>query len=259
MRSAKVQAPPSGDKATWNDPKTPGLSRRARQLPPPGEAETDRLSSDGSGLRIAILGRRALCSDCLHHLFERQLSGCETRMVARVDGVRTAFGEDRPPHVVVSSAICAYGIDATALRELCAQLAPLPVLVHVDVFDAATIRQIVDAGAKGVLPTWLPPRITGMVIQLLAAGEIYIPSLDSAPAPETAGAGVPAPHVFSRLTPRQLSVLRLATEGKSNKEIGRALGLGPNTIKFHVASLMDKLGVDNRVRLAVVASRLLPP
>lgn len=259
MRAAKMTAPPSGDRTIRGDPETSGVSPRIRHSPPPGEAERQGISSDGGSLRIAILGRRQLCGDCLHHLFERQLTHCETRIVASVDEVSAAFGENRPPHIVVMSTICAYGADTTALRELCAQLAPWPVLVHADVFDAATIRQIVDAGAKGVLPTWLPPRIAGMVLQLIAAGETYVPSLDSAPAPQTASGNIAARHLISRLTPRQISVLRLATEGKSNKEIGRALGLGPNTIKFHVASLMDKLGVDNRVRLAVMASRLLPP
>lgn len=60
-----------------------------------------------------------------------------------------------------------------------------------------------------------------------------------------------------RLTTRQIAVLRLLAEGKSNEEIGRALGVAANTIKFHIASLMQKFDADNRVRLAVVASRLL--
>jgi len=60
-----------------------------------------------------------------------------------------------------------------------------------------------------------------------------------------------------RLTTRQIAVLRLLAEGKSNEEIGRALGAAANTIKFHIASLMQKFDADNRVRLAVVASRLL--
>lgn len=43
------------------------------------------------------------------------------------------------------------------MREICAQLAPLPVIVHVDTVDAMLMRQIIDAGAKAILPIWLPP------------------------------------------------------------------------------------------------------
>ena len=212
----------------------------------------------GKHLRIAIFGHRQLCSDCLHHLFERQLAACEVRTVTRVEEVRAAFGDHRPPHVVVKSTICLYGLEIQPLRDICAQLAPLPVIVHVDAVDAVLTRQIMDAGAKAILPTWLPPGVAGAILQLVAAGEIYIPSLDGSPA-SSMDSTAPLYGVLGRLTPRQLSVLRLATAGKSNKEIGLELGLDPNTIKFHVATLMDKLGVDNRVRLAVVASRLLLP
>lgn len=214
--------------------------------------------AEADGLRVVVFGRRQLCGDCLHHLFERQLARCEVRVVSRAEEVRGAFGESRAPHVVVLSAICPFSLDPASLGELCARLAPLPLIVHVDAVDGSFIRQLMASGARAVLPTWLPPALTGAVLQLVAAGETYMPPLDGAPGMgrENASSTYAA---LSRLTPRQIAVLRLATEGKSNKEIGRALGLGPNTIKFHVATLMDKLGVDNRVRLAVVASRLLPP
>lgn len=212
-------------------------------------------------LRVAILGRRQLCGDCLANLFERYLGGTESRTVTSGDQVRTAFGSGRKAHVVVYSAICPYSLDLAGLRELCATVAPVPVLVHVDLLEANFIRQILEAGAKGVLPTSLPPRLATAVLQLVAAGETYVPAAESAPpAAGTERAGPASAYgVLSRLTPRQVDVLRLITLGKSNKEIGRALGLGQNTIKFHVATLMSKLRVDNRVRLAVMASRVLPP
>jgi two-component system, NarL family, response regulator LiaR len=59
----------------------------------------------------------------------------------------------------------------------------------------------------------------------------------------------------SPLSGRELEVLRLIVEGKSNPEIATALYLSLSTIKCHVRSIMDKLSVDDRVQAAIVALR----
>jgi DNA-binding NarL/FixJ family response regulator len=59
----------------------------------------------------------------------------------------------------------------------------------------------------------------------------------------------------SHLSQRELEVLKLIVEGKSNPEIATILYLSPNTIKTHVRGIMNKLSVDDRVQAAVVALR----
>jgi DNA-binding NarL/FixJ family response regulator len=59
----------------------------------------------------------------------------------------------------------------------------------------------------------------------------------------------------SHLSQRELEVLKLIVEGKSNPEIAKVLYLSPNTIKTHVRGIMNKLSVDDRVQAAVVALR----
>lgn len=59
----------------------------------------------------------------------------------------------------------------------------------------------------------------------------------------------------SHLSQRELEVLKLIVEGKSNPEIATELYLSPNTIKTHVRGIMNKLSVDDRVQAAVVALR----
>jgi DNA-binding CsgD family transcriptional regulator len=58
------------------------------------------------------------------------------------------------------------------------------------------------------------------------------------------------------LTPRECEILHLLASGGSNKELGRSLGISPNTVKTHVARLYEKLGVDRRIR-AVEEARAL--
>lgn len=58
-----------------------------------------------------------------------------------------------------------------------------------------------------------------------------------------------------QLSQRELEVLKLMVEGRSNPEIATALYLSPNTVKTHVRGIMNKLAVDDRVQAAVVALR----
>jgi FixJ family two-component response regulator len=54
---------------------------------------------------------------------------------------------------------------------------------------------------------------------------------------------------FTQLTPREREVLQLITNGQSNKEAGRELGISPRTIEVHRARVMEKLGAKNTADL----------
>jgi two-component system nitrate/nitrite response regulator NarL len=58
------------------------------------------------------------------------------------------------------------------------------------------------------------------------------------------------------LTPRQREILAFIARGQSNKEIAFALGIRERTVKFHVASLFERLGTSSRTEALVVALRL---
>ena len=70
---------------------------------------------------------------------------------------------------------------------------------------------------------------------------------------------VSLPFRLDALTRRQRDVLNLIVQGKSNKEIARALGLGEGTVKIHVAALFGKLGVHRRAAVAAAGARFLSP
>ena len=58
------------------------------------------------------------------------------------------------------------------------------------------------------------------------------------------------------LTPRELDVLALIAEGASNKAIARTLGISVHTVKFHIASLLDKLDAEGRTEAVAQAARM---
>ena len=75
---------------------------------------------------------------------------------------------------------------------------------------------------------------------------------ESALPPPTASTIVTPPQTLS---PREKEVLALVAEGRSNKAIAEALYVSPNTVKTHVASLLNKLHADSRAQLAAMAVR----
>jgi DNA-binding NarL/FixJ family response regulator len=64
------------------------------------------------------------------------------------------------------------------------------------------------------------------------------------------------PEAEIALTPRELDVLAALAEGASNKAIARRLAISVHTVKFHIASLLDKLDAEGRTEAVAQAARL---
>jgi len=65
----------------------------------------------------------------------------------------------------------------------------------------------------------------------------------------------PAAPAGEALTPREREVLQLVVEGYANKQLARRLGIAEKTVKTHVSSILQKLGVPDRTAAAVLAIR----
>jgi DNA-binding NarL/FixJ family response regulator len=132
-------------------------------------------------------------------------------------------------------------------------------VVMLTTFDATEyVYEALRIGASGFLLKDTPSERLLDAVRVAAAGEALI-----APAitrrlieqftrgARPASGGVPA--ALAELTPRELEVLRLIARGMSNNEIASELILGENTIKTHVARVLSKLGLRDRVQAVVVA------
>ena len=113
-------------------------------------------------------------------------------------------------------------------------------------------ERALDCGAAGFVPKTLPAKSLVNAIKFMAMGEKYAPVDFMTAEPDNRQHPMAA-----SLTDREMQVLRGLTEGKSNKEIARALGLGLGTIKVHVAALLRILDVPNRSGAAAAGARLL--
>jgi DNA-binding NarL/FixJ family response regulator len=121
------------------------------------------------------------------------------------------------------------------------------------------VYEALRIGASGFLLKDTPADRLLDAVRVVAAGEALIaPSITRRLIGHFATAARPhadgdLPEALRELTPRELEVLKLMARGLSNAEIAAELILGENTIKTHVARVLSKLGLRDRVQAVVVA------
>ena len=149
------------------------------------------------------------------------------------------------------------GIEAT--RRLLAQAGEHPVRVlMLTTFDLNEyVYEALRAGASGFLLKDVPPEQLADGIRVVAGGDALLaPSITRRLIQEFAQAGPPSgppPKGLDELTARELEVFKLVARGLSNAEIAAQLVVGDTTVKTHVARLLSKLGLRDRVQAVVLA------
>lgn len=112
------------------------------------------------------------------------------------------------------------------------------------------IRAALDRGVDGyVLKTSEPEQI----LRAIAAVSQGSPTGRPVPVLDQSMNGRLAPEAGGKLTGRELEIVGLVAKGMSNKAIGDELGLSDNTVRNHLRSILEKLGLDNRVQVATFA------
>jgi len=148
------------------------------------------------------------------------------------------------------------GIEATR-RILAGAPDPAPRILMLTTFDLDEyVYDALRAGASGFLLKDVPPHQLAAAVQTVADGDALLsPSItrrlieefaDRRTARETA-------RDLDGLSPRELEVFRLLARGLSNREIADHLIVGDTTVKTHVARILTKLGVRDRVQAVVLA------
>jgi DNA-binding NarL/FixJ family response regulator len=121
--------------------------------------------------------------------------------------------------------------------------------------DDETILKALAAGAKGYVDEAASPAEFIQAMRIVNQGSVWAPrrvlSIFIERVTSSPGRIFPAGRVT--FTDREKEVLELLVVGRSNKEIGSVLGIEERTVKAHVAKLMRKVGVQNRIALSVHA------
>ena len=149
------------------------------------------------------------------------------------------------------------GVSAAGL--LAGQPSP-PAVLMLTTFDAdELVLRALRAGASGFLLKDTPPAEIVRAIELVAGGDSMLsPAVTRrlidlvAREPEAGTPHADAARLLAQLSPRELEVARAVGRGLSNADISVELHLSVATVKAHVSRLFEKLGVENRVQVALL-------
>ena len=191
--------------------------------------------------------------DRLVHIVDPDPTTCEALSVLfRLEGFQTAFSIDtlsffaaidrRRPDVAIINFAVGGDEGLAVLRRVKSMRIGLPIFMignepHVDHVVLA-----MKAGAADVLTKPIDTDHLLAGVRDALRQDVHVSSIDS-------GRRLIEVRGFDELTPREREVLQLITNGQSNKEAGRELGISPRTIEVHRARVMEKLGARNTADL----------
>jgi len=149
------------------------------------------------------------------------------------------------------------------LDSLCEMLPTVPVVVLSADEKSTTVRETLSRGAKGYLPKSSQQNIMQQAIQLVLSGGIYLPPTILDTTGEVALNAIENLQEYSqdrvlndRLTNRQIDIVKLIAQGRTNKEIARILNMSTATVRTHLTMIFKRLGVKNRTEAGHVVHEL---
>jgi DNA-binding NarL/FixJ family response regulator len=143
----------------------------------------------------------------------------------------------------------------SGLLYLRAQFPSVPVVVVSATEEADVIRRCMEFGASGFLPKTLQVDAMGGAIRRVLEGGVWVPpDVDLTASPDFESRDLVAR--LSTLTPQQVRVLMMLSEGLLNKQIAFELAVSEATVKAHVSAILQKLGVESRTQAVIAASKI---
>jgi DNA-binding NarL/FixJ family response regulator len=143
----------------------------------------------------------------------------------------------------------------SGLIYLRAQYPTIPVVIVSASDDVGTIRQSLDFGASGFIPKRFGVDTLRDAIVKVMDGDVWVPpdvDMSAAVDPEMSKLR----DRLVTLTPQQVRVLMMLSEGLLNKQIAYELGVSEATIKAHVSAILQKLGVESRTQAVIAAAKI---
>lgn len=221
-------------------------------------AEGRTKGAAGMTLRALVIDDQRLFAEALQGVLERL--GLEaTVATSGSDGLALA-GRERPDLVLVDLRL--RDSDGLDVGRRILHCSPETAVIAVTVCDGTMIGVAEEAGFLGVVPKDIS--LSGFVNAVMSAleGRRFMPWAASAPGRSPINARSRDIELLAaQLTPRELQVLELLVDGRAGSEISSSLGIGFNTVRTHIQSVLTKLQVHSRLEAAGFAVRngLVPP
>ena len=183
------------------------------------------------------------------------MPGCVVREASGLDELSALLAQERDVDLLLLDLAMPGAQGFSGLIYLRAQFPEVPVVVVSASEEPVVIRRAIEFGASGFIPKSLETDGIGNAIRTVLSGDIWAPpdvDLDTAEDREL----VDLVRRIGRLTPQQMRVLMMLSEGLLNKQIAYELNVSEATVKAHVSAILQKLGVDSRTQAVIAASKI---
>jgi len=205
--------------------------------------------------RLVIADDHPLFRDALRQAVESVVASARIDEAGSFEELTALLDQDSDVDLVLLD-LTMPGISGfSGLIYLRAQFPAIPVVIVSASDDGGTIRQSLDFGASGFIPKRFGVDTLRNAITKVLGGDVWVPAdtdLSSVTDPELARLR----HRLVTLTPQQVRVLMMLSEGLLNKQIAYELGVSEATIKAHVSAILQKLGVESRTQAVIAAAKI---
>lgn len=177
--------------------------------------------------------------------------------IAAIDALADSLSDAAPDVVLVDSSGEPF---ESALESIVASglAADAAVVVIGDGLSATASAEALRAGIRAALPADISPDQLVAALEAVASGLVVLhPShtAEAIPAGSGSASGAALEELAESLTRREVEVLQMLAGGLSNKEIAARLNISDHTVKFHVASILGKLGAASRTEAVSIGIR----
>ena len=205
--------------------------------------------------RIAIVDDHPLFRDALNQSLKMRFASLETVQAGSMAELTDLLSNDQNIDLVLLD-LSMPGVQAfSGLLYLRAQYPQIPVVIVSAIDDSNTIKRAMDFGASGFVPKSQPVDQIRLAVQSVLAGDIWTPAgFDIDAISNNKDEELIAR--LGRLTPQQVRVLMMLSEGLLNKQIAFELAVSEATVKAHVSAILQKLGVDSRTQAVIAINRV---
>ncbi|BBE74150.1 response regulator [Oharaeibacter diazotrophicus] len=203
--------------------------------------------------RFLIADDHPLFRGALRQALEGMFEGVVIIETGSIEAMGTALAADEDVDLVLLDLNMPGVRGFSGLLYLRASFPGVPVMVVSATEEAAVIRRCMEMGASGFIPKSLGIEVIRTAVGRVLEGGVWTP-----PDIDISGRDENSDLVarLASLTPQQVRVLMMLSEGLLNKQIAYELTVSEATVKAHVSAILQKLGVESRTQAVIAASKI---
>jgi DNA-binding NarL/FixJ family response regulator len=251
----KMQEKKEGPKRFWRAVAPPQSSTALKLVARDsagGEPPSDSKDRDNTKIRILLADSETIYRVGILKIFALE---DDIRVIARVGtlaGLHDAVQRFPTDLVLLEGGLIVSAVDV--ISELVRKLPKLKIIVQLSQNDRITSVELIRRGVQGIIPRSISADLLVKCVRRVAAGEIWIDnkSINSViEAFRSQKDALTSLRTRPRLSDKELAVVVYVTQGMRNKEIATQLGTSEQVIKNYLRKIYDKLGVSDRLELAL--------